>query len=254
MTQLTTLRENLTNFGTPILYDNMLAVPTHCMFPSGAIVVVYIVGGEYELVVSDEGAAIDELSTHNRFLHDPDRFLRKFSRKNGVFVENGKIYSGRIEHDQALAGIIRVANAANEAVRAGFDQIQIRKKRNIRHELQKLLDNSIPKSQMQKGRIVYGKSSRSYKFESAVRLDNDNFVLIDPVFPDANSINSRAIAHFDVKQLSDKRISQRIVYDEAEEWSSSDLNLLQMAATLVPLSKAGESLEKLGVITKALHG
>ncbi len=62
--------------------------------------------------------------------------------------------------------------------------------------------------------------------------------MVDAVLPDANSINSHAIAHLDLNQLNDEKIVQRMVYDDDDNWDAADLNLLQMATTLVALSRA----------------
>jgi len=41
----------------------------------------------------------------------------------------------------------------------------------------------------------------------------------------------------DIGRSIGPKIMQRIVYDEQREWKAEDLALLQMSATLVPLSK-----------------
>ena len=40
-------------------------------------------------------------------------------------------------------------------------------------------------------------------------------------------------------------LTQRIVYDDEEDWRASDLNLLQMATTIVPFSKVNRALERI---------
>jgi hypothetical protein len=94
------------------------------------------------------------------------------------------------------------------------------------------------------GRLT-GKSSRQYHFDHVVTLNGNRRLVGDAVLPDASSINSRAIANMDVGRLDDPSIIQRIVYDDEQEWDSADLNLLQMAATLVPYSKFERSLSRL---------
>lgn len=44
------------------------------------------------------------------------------------------------------------------------------------------------------------------------------------------------LAHMDIKSSGSKTI-QRIVYDDQRDWKAEDLALLQMSATLVPLSQ-----------------
>ncbi len=45
--------------------------------------------------------------------------------------------------------------------------------------------------------------------------------------------------------LKNPKIIQRIVYDDEDDWSPADLNLLQVGAITVPFSRAGEVIERL---------
>jgi hypothetical protein len=223
--------------------DGIITVPTHCLYPSHAVVNVYVRGGANGAVVSDEGRAIDELTSHNRDIANPDRFLQKFCRRAGLNAKNGKIVSPPVEPHQLAASVMFVANASASAVSWGLEHLKVRRRRDLRRELEDLLERTFSKAAITPARLS-GKSTRQYKFENAIHI-GDRLIIVDPVLPDANSINSHAIAHMDIRQLGDERIVQRLVYDDEDEWGAAELNLLRMAAPLVPFSKAATGLERL---------
>ena len=224
-------------------HNGAVAVTTSCLYPSNAMVTVYVRGGPNGAVVSDDGRAIDELTALNRDVKNADKFLSRFCNRSGLKAENGKITSARVSAQQLPASIVFVANASAAAVAWGVDKLKLRRRCNLREELEKLLNLSFPGDIIEKKRQIEGKSTRYYRFDTVVRL-NERLLLIDPVIPDANSINSHAIAHLDVRQREDESIIQCLIFDDEEDWSAADLNLLQMAATLVPLSRVDQAMKK----------
>ncbi len=70
-------------------------------------------------------------------------------------------------------------------------------------------------------------------------------LLIDTVVPESASINAKAVSHIDVGRNEDLDLTQRIVFDDQDHWDASDLNLLQMAAQTVPISRFSGSLDRL---------
>jgi hypothetical protein len=79
-------------------------------------------------------------------------------------------------------------------------------------------------------------------------LDGERKLIIDPVSNDPSSINARVVANLDVKATGNPNIIQRIVYDDEDDWSAVDLNLLQVGATAVPFSRAGEVIERIASV------
>ena len=245
MTTAEFVAEALTPFSTFVERHDAVVVLTSCLYPSNAAVTVSVRGGpKMGAIVSDDGQAIDELTACNRDIPNADKFLSRFCLRAGLVAENGKIRSPRISADQLVSAVALVANASAIAVSRGLEIFKPRSRRNIRRELEYLLGQTFPIQHIEKGRRISGESTRTYRFDTVVRLDNSRLLVIDPVAPDASSINSHAIAHLDVRQLGDENIVQRLVYDDHEKWPSSDLNLLRMAATIVPLSNAREVLHK----------
>ena len=70
-------------------------------------------------------------------------------------------------------------------------------------------------------------------------------MIVDPVLKDPNSCNARRVANFDIKQAHIEGLEQRIIFDDQESWSPTDINLLTMAATMVPFSKSEHVFRKI---------
>jgi hypothetical protein len=84
---------------------------------------------------------------------------------------------------------------------------------------------------------MMGGSNRQYTFDFLIPQGRKGLLLIDAVEPEAASLQAKFTAHMDLSRSEGRKIEQRIVFDEQREWKTEDLNLLSMAATLVPLSK-----------------
>ena len=238
------VKEALAPFNECHLVEGQIAVTTHCLYPSNEAVTVYVSGGKNGALVSDEGAAIDVLSVHKRLIPDSERYLRRFCTAPGLRVLAGKICSPEVSFDQLSAAVVLVANASAAAAHWGIEHIKVHKERDLRGDLFGELRKRFSKDQIQQDAKLTGKSSRRYRFDSVVTLDRGRLLAIDAVLPDANSINSHAIAHLDLRQKEDKNIIQRLVYDDEQEWNAADLNLLQMAAAVAPFSKLDVDLKR----------
>lgn len=81
---------------------------------------------------------------------------------------------------------------------------------------------------------------RFYLFDSLISLDGGRILAVDAVFKDTSSINTRTIAHLDVNNTGDESVIQSIVYDDSDQWEASNLNLMRIAAPLLPFSNARE--------------
>ena len=228
--------EALTPFSTYEEHHGAVPVTTSCLYPSNALVTVFVRGGPTGAVVSDDGQAIDELTAVNLDIPDADRFLYRFCRQSGMKAEKGVIFSPRIEWRQLPAAIAFVANTAATAVTAGLQSLKTRRGRDFHKELDNVLLRSFPKDRIKRKFRVVGQSARPYTFD-IVHVDS-NILIVDSVVPDSNSIHSRATAHFDVGRRQDDSIIQHLVYDDEENWKAADLNLLQTVTTIVPLSQA----------------
>jgi hypothetical protein len=51
-----------------------------------------------------------------------------------------------------------------------------------------------------------------------------------------------------VRTANEQGVVQRIIYDDDEGWSASDLNLLQVGAPTVPFSRSREVIERMAAV------
>ena len=244
MTGMEFVKDALKPFCDYQLFEGQAAVTTHCLYPSNEAVTVYVTGGPEGARVSDEGGAIDVLSEHNRPVPNANRYLRRFCSA-GLHVVEGKLSTTPVPTAQLTAAIMLVANASASAAHWGIEHLKGQQRRNIREELHSALKMRFPKERVQQDRYLVGNSNRRYRFDNVVSLKDDRLLVMDGVLRDPNSINSHTVAHIDLRETHDENIIQRIVYDEEEKWDAAELNLLQMAATLVPLAQLGESLSRI---------
>ena len=241
MSNVKSISATLARMSAPHLADNQAVVfPTHCLYPSSAAVTVSVFGGKSQVVVTDGGGAISELRSHNREVSNPDRFLTRFCRDKGLIARQGQIMSQMLEPDQLEAAIVMVANASASAARVGFDKFKPKVKRDLKGALHAVLDDVFQGEAIKREGRLTGKSTRSYVFDSLISLDGGRILAVDAVFKDTSSINARTIAHLDVKNTGDESIIQSIVYDDSDQWEASNLNLMRMAAPLLPFSNARE--------------
>jgi hypothetical protein len=175
---------------------------------------------------------------------NPDRFLRRFCTK-GIGAIDGKLVSPAVPAPQLTSAVMLVANASAAAAHWGVEHLKVKRHRDLRAALYGSLAKHFAAERIERQGHLFGKSNKRYRFDNVVTLNASHKLVVDAVQPDPNSINSRTVAHLDVRQLEDPNIIQRIVYDQEEDWDSADLNLLQMAATLIPLSHLEHGLTRL---------
>lgn len=209
---------------------------THCMYPSNGLVRVTVRGGRESLYATDEGEAVGEALSAGATLTNPDKLLRGLVRANGLEIERGIIHSKRMPLEAAPLAILSVANAARDVAYWLYDHHRIRRERDFRHLVAEFLKNSF-EDRVSAASIV-GKSNKPHKFANVISFPNGRRLIVDTVANDPQSINARVVANLDVRSINDPSLDQRIVYDDDEKWSPSDINLLQVGAHVVPFSEA----------------
>jgi len=219
-----------------------LRISTHCLYPSNATVNVYVRGGASEFVVSDDGGAIEEIAGAGFRDRLTDRQIRGAVGRQGLKVENGVIYSPPVSLKALPAAILLVANASKETADLALSRLRMTVTRDFKAALTDLLQRHFHDNL--KTAKVIGHSNKPHTFSNVIWLSGDRRLLVDPVVNDASSVNARLASNLDVKMAADPLIDQLIVYDDTQEWSSSDLKLLQIAAPTVPFSRAEREIVK----------
>lgn len=218
-------------------------VATHCLYPSNSWVRVRVRGRADEFVVSDEGGAVEEVTSIGLAFPEAERRIKRIARKQGLKVSKGRIYSPPVNKEGLHAAIILVANISKEAAHWGVEHMGFPALRNFREELTRLIDRMVG-HEIQHDAHLIGASNKEHRFEHVIRL-HERLILIDPVMNDASSINAKVVAHLDLRQTMRANLDQRLVYDDRATWQAADLNLLKVGATPVPFSQMPDVLPRL---------
>ena len=173
-----------------------------------------------------------------------DRFLKRLVKPQGLDAENGVIFSPRIPLSDVPASILLVANASKEVADWGLANIKFKAVRNFREDLADLLGRHFHDN-LKHDFPVIGASNKPHKFSNVILLPHDRRLLVDPAVNEASSINARVVANMDVRMAHNANLLQLIVYDDRENWDSSQLNLLGLGAATVSFGMAEREIMRL---------
>jgi hypothetical protein len=219
-------------------------VETQCLYPSNATVVLRVSGGKDTFSVSDDAGAIREATSCGVQAQEARRAIARIVEQQGLIFADDQIVSPPVETGELGAAAMLVANASQEVAHWLLAHIKVRAPRNFRKDLADLLARSFGQ-ELRHNLPIIGISTKPHKFEHVIHLPSGKRLLIDPVVNEASSINARLVANLDVKEAKIADLEQRIVYDDHEDWKSSDLSLLEMGAPIVPFSMAETVIERL---------
>jgi hypothetical protein len=218
-------------------------VTTHCMYPSNSLVSVYVNGGNNTFVVSDDGNAIKELTASGIDLQQSTKAISNYALMLGVAYKNGSLYTPQVSLKELSIAIILVANSSKELATHLLSNTKIKNKRNFKELVHQFLSNKFDLDKVKPMKFI-GESNKPHKFDNVIVLNNERKLIVDPVIKDAASINARVVANIDIKSKKLTGIEQRIIYDDEDDWTPSDINLLTIGATVIPFSKADLALQQ----------
>ncbi|RUU23721.1 hypothetical protein EOD10_04305 [Mesorhizobium sp. M7A.T.Ca.TU.009.01.3.2] len=199
--------------------------------------------GRETVVVSDEGEALGEVLAAGIEVDGADRLVRHIVQEQGLLIQGGVIRTPGMPIESTPLGVLLVANTARDVAHWLYDHKKVKRGRDFREMLADYLQTTFSK-QVAQTEIV-GMSTKPHKFANVVSFANGRKLILDPVAKEASSINARVVANLDVKARHDPSLIQRIIYDDTESWSASDLNLLQVGADVVPFSEARNVIRRL---------
>lgn len=223
--------------------DDGLKITTHCLYPSNGLVRVTVRGGLETLVVSDDGETLGEAAAAGIEIENPEKLIRNMVRQRGLLLSTGVIHTPPVEFDAASVAIVHVANAARDISTWLYEHTGLKRRRDFKTVLASFLTETF-REQVAEDHII-GASHKSHTFANVISFANGRKLIVDAVSNDPSSINARVVANLDVKSVHDRTIDQRIVFDDSANWSSADLNLLQVGATIVPFSKSMSVIQRL---------
>jgi hypothetical protein len=242
---------NLTNIVETAIRDTFLVhtlregvlVQTQCLYQGGGIVRVLVRGGEGTFYVSDEGYGVGEIEAAGANVDDADKLLRHLLKPLGLSSAGGVIKAPPCSAKALGYAIASVANASTLVADWLFAHMKVKPPVNFKDSITRLLQMTFPAT-VHSGKLTGG-SNKEYTFEHIVFLPNNRKMIVDPVVHDMKSISSRVLANIDVRRANHGNVEQRIVYNDADEWSAEDLNLLTLGAISIPFSRAQEVLPRI---------
>ncbi len=236
------IRESMADIARVDVLDDCLRVTTHCLYPSNGLVRVVVRVSGTTATVSDDRAALNEAQSAGLNIAMSDSRLRHVVLPYGATISNGTVFIDT-SVSSAGAAIVFVANASRAVAEWLYTHMHIRPSRDFRMLLTDLLERKF-ESLVHRDVEIAGKYKK-HTFANLVALPDGRRLLVDPVVPDASSVNSRVVAHLDVRNLNDETLEQRLIYDEADNWDSSNLSLLSIGANAIPFSRSEETLERI---------
>lgn len=217
-------------------------VQTQCLYQGGGIVRVLVRGGEDTFYVSDEGYGVGEIEAAGARVDDADKLIRKLLKPLGLTSSGGIVKAPPCNAKALGYSIASVANASAMVSAWLFSHLKVQPPINFKDSIARLLQAAFPTT-VHSGKLTGG-SNKEYTFEHIIFLPNDRKMIVDPVVHDMKSISSRVLANIDVRRANHGNVEQRIVYNDAEDWSAEDLNLLTLGAISIPFSRAQEVLPR----------
>jgi hypothetical protein len=214
------------------------------MYPSNGLVRVLVRGGPNTFVVSDEGGAIDEAMSAGISVTQSGGSLSRLVRDQGLLFKSAIIFSPQISVEYVPVAVMLVANASKEVAHWLFDHAKIKQTKDFRAQLAAFLERTFS-DRVSHDATIIGASNKPHRFANIVSLRDGRRLIVDPVVRDVSSINSRVVANLDVRSTNDQTLIQRIIYDDNDGWSASDLNLLQIGAPLIQFSQSSKVLQGL---------
>lgn len=243
MTRLNALEDALRQWPQPFESGEYAVMPTLLLYPSGALVRVYAAFGRSTVQLSDGGGAYDEIIRKGDFGFDPLRVLRSVSGRFSLHIDDrGWIITDQVSNEEAATFIALVANASHEAAQNLVRRFKPYENGDYRTELDTLLQRRY-RDQLKKEIVIQGRD-KPHRFDYAIRGVNERTILLDAVVPDTNSINSALVSHLDVKRSENAEFLQRIIYDDRDDWSSSDISLLNVGAKTIRFSTLPDFLDR----------
>jgi hypothetical protein len=229
--------------------DGALRITTPCIYPSSGLVRVTLRGGSTEMIASDEGEALGEALSAGIVLTDAEKLVRHFVKSQGLKMRGGVLHSDIFAPEHAAVAVAHVANGARDLAAWLYSHGGIRRRQDFKKLLSAYLVDRF-KEQVTETRLL-GLSQKAHKFSTVISFSNGRRFIVDPVVNDPASINARVVANLDIKAKNDPMIEQRIIYDDAQSWTASDIALLQVGAKVVPFSRSKEVIERVAEQTRA---
>jgi hypothetical protein len=218
---------------------------TMCQYPSGTLVRVRIEGGSRSFRVTDLGGAMWEVEvTGAKSKDDVTRSWARYLQPQGLTVINGEIVASEVEIGLLAAAVMTVANTSQQVAQEEIARARYVPDNNFKQGLRDFLDQTFLDRARHEVEMVGG-SNKKHVFSHVIDKSNGGLLVIDPVLPEPTSMNSRIVAHMDLRSIQENRITQRLVYDDRRIWAAADLQMLSLGAPVLAFSSVQSRIPSL---------
>ncbi|RYH57420.1 MAG: hypothetical protein EON54_11845 [Alcaligenaceae bacterium] len=238
MSILQTVTEEVAAWTQPVQAGQRVIVPTFSTYPSNSVVQVFIEGGQDTFLVSDGGGAIGTLHGAGGGGHDasPLRMLVLQARGKPFRVnKSGWIYMSPVSRAELTYAVGMVAEHSLRMAELLLRNFKPEPHHDFRQDLSLKFQLRFREA-FTSGERLLGASNKLHKFDYVIRAAEHRTLVMDAVVPDSSSINAALVSHLDLKLSGQTGIRQAIIYDDHQDWKSSDLALLRVAAPPIAYS------------------
>lgn len=248
MMDISFIERSINEWSKPLQMAEFAVVPTMLTYPSNSAVMIYVEGGRVSFLLSDGGGATDVLAGAGGHRVDGISLLRDFCRSTDFHVSpKGWISTEQpVSQSEFLGTLCTLAQHSKDAAAMLLRHFKPHRDSDFRQELEDELDRRFRNHLSKRGHLV-GQSNKRQTFDFLLRLTGGRVLALDAVVPESGSINSALVAHMDVRAAGRRDVEQMIVYDDRENWKSSDLALLSMGVPPTAYSQISNVLERLVV-------
>lgn len=222
-------------------------IPTHCLYPTGQHVVLYLAKGQDErFTLTDDGQALSVVSDTG--LNLSKRQVTKTSETAAAFGSSfagGSFTVQGIDAGQIPAAVFALANLVQSWASDLILEHEAAKEIQLKERVQEKLEHIFAPTSLDREFKILGESNTSYSFDYRVKLVSDRYMLIDVINNHGIAIASAFKRNYDVKKASNENYIQEGIIENQKSWKGEDLNLLHdVLDGIVPFESNLQALQK----------
>lgn len=221
---VTVIRKALAHIHTIKQSNEGVWVGTSCVLPHGEAISVLISQGKNGYLVSDYSYTFSSIVTLGYEIQ-PSHYRRAKNLAKDFYInfDNGAFFIDSISEEQLASAILWIANTsqlwANEILSAEIK----RQEKHIKQRILQIARSIVPEKRIISSYEVHGESNKSHTIDYAIETANENYLLLQSVTSNANSISSNFVKFHDIKRNHPKYICE---YITEGLWKAEDLNLI----------------------------
>ncbi len=228
--------------------DQGYLVGTHCLFPSGDNVCVYVNKTRNGYLVRDNSLGLRELYSSGIELNKS--LLKRaitISESMGGTFEKGQFLIKEVSDTMLAAAIVWLANTIQKWVSEAVYENEIKKEEQLKFIVNESLNRVFMGYKIEKNVPLVGHSTKKYAVDNIVYPKfGGKPIIIDVILNHQNAISSSYLKHSDLKKNAVDNFIHEGVIDEKGEWKTENINILADVFDGIVKSQNLDSLKKYG--------